>query len=171
MCDREDSRQYQGETICTFGMVICRYLWILVFVWALVSSGLRYDQSASIECNGVTQKIQMRKSLRGLGPRGAQVAPLRVHCASVLCTVWKDCKWFNVLCWKDQHISWKQKLSEVRYVFGAMITILNMYSRTDQRNLVLEFSFVFRVWTFSRMSACWCYLMVSGWWERVHLAA
>ena len=61
MCVREDCRQYQGETICTFGMVICRYLWILVFVWALVFSGLRYYQSASIECNGVTQKIHMRK--------------------------------------------------------------------------------------------------------------
>ena len=32
-----------------------------MFVWALVFSGLRYYQSASIECNGVTQKIHMRK--------------------------------------------------------------------------------------------------------------
>ena len=42
-------------------MFLCKYLWILVFVWALVFSGLRYYQSASIECNGVTQKIHMRK--------------------------------------------------------------------------------------------------------------
>ena len=61
MSVREDCRQYQGETIWGFVMVICKYLWIYVFVWALVSSGLRYYQSASIECNGVTQKIHMRK--------------------------------------------------------------------------------------------------------------
>ena len=59
MSVRADCRQYQGETICTFVMVICRYLWILVFVWALVFSGLRYYQSASLDCNGVTQKIHM----------------------------------------------------------------------------------------------------------------
>ena len=47
--------------VCKSEMVICRYLWILVFVWALVSSGLRYYQSASIECNGATQKIHMRE--------------------------------------------------------------------------------------------------------------
>ena len=61
MSVREDCRQYQGETIYAFVIVIYRYLWILVFVWALVFSGLRYYQSASIECNGVTQKIHMRK--------------------------------------------------------------------------------------------------------------
>ena len=61
MCVREDCRQYPGETIYGFVMVICKYLWILVFVWALVFCGPRYDQSASIECNGVTQKIHMRK--------------------------------------------------------------------------------------------------------------
>ena len=61
MCVREDCRQYQGETIYSFEMVICRYLWIYVFVWALVFCEPRYDQSASIVCNGVTQKIHMRK--------------------------------------------------------------------------------------------------------------
>ena len=61
MCVREDCRQYQGETIYSFEMVIGTYLWILVFVWALVFCELRYDQSASIECNGVTQKIHMRE--------------------------------------------------------------------------------------------------------------
>ena len=30
------------ETICTFVMVICKYLWINVFVWALVFCGIRY---------------------------------------------------------------------------------------------------------------------------------
>ena len=67
MCARQDCRQYQGETIYTSEMVICRYLWILVFVWALVSSGLRYYQSASIECNGVTQKIHLREICAGHG--------------------------------------------------------------------------------------------------------
>ena len=61
MCVREDCRQYQAETICKFEMVICKYLWILVFVWALVFCEPRYDQSASIEYNGVTQKIHTRK--------------------------------------------------------------------------------------------------------------
>ena len=42
-------------------MVIGTYLWILVFVWALVFCEPRYDQSASIECNGVTQRIHMRE--------------------------------------------------------------------------------------------------------------
>ena len=59
MCVIEDCRQYQAETICTFVMVICKYLWIRVFVWALVFSGLRYYQSASIDCRGVIQKIHM----------------------------------------------------------------------------------------------------------------
>ena len=38
-----------------------------MFVWALVFSGLRYHQSASIECNGATQKIHMRKFSVGQG--------------------------------------------------------------------------------------------------------
>ena len=61
MSVREDCRQYQGETIYTFEMVICKYLWILVFVWALVFSAFRYYQFASLDCSGVTQKIHMRK--------------------------------------------------------------------------------------------------------------
>ena len=61
MCVREDCRQYEGETIYKFVMVICRYLWILVFVWALVFSGLIYYQSSSLDCSGLTQKIHMRK--------------------------------------------------------------------------------------------------------------
>ena len=61
MCVREDCRQYQGETIYKFVMDICKYLWILVFVWALVFCGLRYGQSASLDCSGAIQKIHMRK--------------------------------------------------------------------------------------------------------------
>ena len=61
MCVREDCMQYPGETMWGVVMVICKYLWILVFVCALVFSGLRYYQSASFDCNGATQKIHMRK--------------------------------------------------------------------------------------------------------------
>ena len=48
-------------------MVISKSFWIVVFVWALVFCEPRYDQSASIECNGVTQKIHMRKFAVGQG--------------------------------------------------------------------------------------------------------
>ena len=47
ICVKEDCRQYQGETICTFWMVICQYLWINVFVWARVFCGPRKHQSAT----------------------------------------------------------------------------------------------------------------------------
>ena len=66
-CVREDCRQYQGETICTFVMVICSYLWINVFVWALVFCGIRYYQFASWDCSGVIRRIHMRKIRRGQG--------------------------------------------------------------------------------------------------------
>ena len=42
-------------------MVFHQYLWINVFVWALVLCGIRYYQSASWDCSGVIQKIHMRK--------------------------------------------------------------------------------------------------------------
>ena len=66
-CVREDCRQYQGETIYAFVMVICPYLWINVFVWALVLCGIRYYQFASLDCSGVIQKIHMRKIRRHQG--------------------------------------------------------------------------------------------------------
>ena len=53
ICVREDCGQYPGETMCSFGMVIWWYLWINVFVWALVFCGPRYGQSASMDCSGV----------------------------------------------------------------------------------------------------------------------
>ena len=58
---REDSRQIPGETIYAFVMVIHQYLWIDQFVWALVVCGIRYYQSASMDCSGAIQKIHMRK--------------------------------------------------------------------------------------------------------------
>ena len=60
-CVRDDCRQYQGETIYAFVMVIHEYLRIDVFVLALVFCGIRYYQSASMDCSGVIQKIHMRK--------------------------------------------------------------------------------------------------------------
>ena len=54
---REDCRPRPTETICTFVMVICQYLWIAVFVWARVFCGTRKHQSASLDCSGVTQKF------------------------------------------------------------------------------------------------------------------
>ena len=42
-------------------MVIWSYLWIDQFVWALVFCGIRYYQSASMDCSGAIQKIHMRK--------------------------------------------------------------------------------------------------------------
>ena len=60
-CVREDCRQYQGETIYAFVMVICSYLWINVFVWALVFCGIRYYQFASQDCSWFIRKIHMRK--------------------------------------------------------------------------------------------------------------
>ncbi len=49
-------------------MVIHQYLWIDQFVWAIVFCGIRYYQSASMDCSGVTQKIHMRKIRRDQGP-------------------------------------------------------------------------------------------------------
>ena len=63
----KDCRQYQGETIYTFVMVIHEYLKIDVFVWALVFCGIRYYQSASMDCSGDIQKINMRKIRHGQG--------------------------------------------------------------------------------------------------------
>ena len=48
-------------------MVIHEYLKIDVFVWALVFCGIRYYQSASMDCSGAIQKIQMRKIRRQQG--------------------------------------------------------------------------------------------------------
>ena len=42
-------------------MVIHQYLWMHVFVWARVLCGIRYYQSAPMDCSGVIQKIHMRK--------------------------------------------------------------------------------------------------------------
>ena len=42
-------------------MVIPKYLWIDQFVWVIVFCGIRYYQSASMDCSGVIQKIHMRK--------------------------------------------------------------------------------------------------------------
>ena len=48
-------------------MIIHQYLWIDQFVWALVFCGIRYYQSASMDCSGVIQKIHMRKIRQGQG--------------------------------------------------------------------------------------------------------
>ena len=48
-------------------MVIHQYLRIDVFVWALVVCGIRYYQSASMDCSGAIQKIHMRKIRLGQG--------------------------------------------------------------------------------------------------------
>ena len=61
ICVREDCRQYQAETICNFVMVFHQYLRIGEFVWDLVLLGTRYYQSASVDCSGVVQKINMRE--------------------------------------------------------------------------------------------------------------
>ena len=42
-------------------MVFHQYLWIYVFVWARVLCGTRRHQSASLDCSGVIQKINVRK--------------------------------------------------------------------------------------------------------------
>ena len=42
-------------------MVYQQYLRIHKFVWARVLCGTRKHQSASVDCNGVIQKIHMRK--------------------------------------------------------------------------------------------------------------
>ena len=47
--------------MCTFVIVIHQYLWIDQFVWALVVCGIRYYQSASMDCSGDVKKIHMRK--------------------------------------------------------------------------------------------------------------
>ena len=49
-------------------MVIHEYLWIDQFVWALVLCGIRYYQSASMDCSGAIQKIHMRKIRLDQGP-------------------------------------------------------------------------------------------------------
>ena len=66
-CVREDCRQYQGETIYIFAMVIWWNLWINVFVWAGVLCGTRIHQFASMDCSGVIQKIHMGKIRRQQG--------------------------------------------------------------------------------------------------------
>ena len=48
-------------------MAIHEYLRIDVFVWALVVYGIRYYQSASMDCSGDIQKIHMRKIRQGQG--------------------------------------------------------------------------------------------------------
>ena len=60
-CVREDWRQYQCETICSFAMVVRPYLWINVFVWADFFCGIRYYQFASLDCSGAIQKIPYEK--------------------------------------------------------------------------------------------------------------
>ena len=45
----------------TFVVVFHQYLRIHKFVWARVLCGIRYYQSASLDCSGVIQKIHMRE--------------------------------------------------------------------------------------------------------------
>ena len=56
---RVDCGQYQAETIYDFVMVFHQYLRIGQLVWALVLCGIRYYQSASVDCSGVIQKIHV----------------------------------------------------------------------------------------------------------------
>ena len=49
---REDSRQYQAETMWDFVMVYHQYLRIGQFVWDLVLCGTRYYHCASVDCSG-----------------------------------------------------------------------------------------------------------------------
>ena len=49
-------------------MVFHEYLKIDQFVWANFFCGTRIHQSASMDCNGVIQKIHMRKIGRDQGP-------------------------------------------------------------------------------------------------------
>ena len=58
---REEYRQYQGEIICTFLMAIHQYLQIYQFVWAEFVCGTRKHRYASVDRNGIIQKIHMRK--------------------------------------------------------------------------------------------------------------
>ena len=58
---REDCRPRPGETICRIWSVFHQYLWINVFVWARVLCGTRKYESASVDCSGVIQKINMRQ--------------------------------------------------------------------------------------------------------------
>ena len=64
---REDCRPRPGETICRIWLVFLHYLWIYVFVWGRVLCGTRKHQSASVDCNGVIQKIHTRKIRLGQG--------------------------------------------------------------------------------------------------------
>ena len=60
-CVKEDCRPRPSESICSFWMGICPYLWIDQFVWSRVFCGPREHQSASLDCSGFIQKIHMRK--------------------------------------------------------------------------------------------------------------
>ena len=68
ICVREDCGQYQAEIMYTFVMVFHQYLRIDQFVLDLVLCGTRYYQSASVDCSGVIQKMNMREieMLQGL---------------------------------------------------------------------------------------------------------
>ena len=67
MCVKEDCRLRPNETTYAFAMVIRPYLWINVFVWALVLCGPRKHHSASVDYSGVIQKIHRRKIRRDQG--------------------------------------------------------------------------------------------------------